>query len=114
MLVECSVIGSPLPLITWSKLTPVRVVFLSSQTVLTLQDVDNETSGQYECVADNGVDKVLRKTIAVAVHGRQIKRLLGEGSKANNSRCYQHFCRFCFGREKGTHLCVCSGLVSSV
>ena len=37
--------------------------------VLHIQSLNQETAGQYECEADNGIDPSLRKSISIAFKG---------------------------------------------
>ncbi|KAI1289150.1 Hemicentin-1 [Halotydeus destructor] len=67
--VECSATGSPMPVITWLKLNgPIKRKLQGD--VLRFNHISNEDAGMYECVADNGVDKALKKTFRVSVNGK--------------------------------------------
>ncbi|KAI1289145.1 Hemicentin-2 [Halotydeus destructor] len=66
--VECSANGSPTPAISWFKLNQPDNRRLLDGNFLKLNEVSVESAGSYECVADNGVDEVLRKTIRVFVN----------------------------------------------
>ncbi|KAI1289773.1 Hemicentin-2 [Halotydeus destructor] len=77
--VECSASGSPTPLITWFKLDQPKRKLLDTNS-LRLYQITREAAGLYECVADNGVDEALRKTISILVNGRELLFLAQEGS----------------------------------
>ncbi|KAI1290169.1 Hemicentin-1 [Halotydeus destructor] len=64
--VECAAGGFPTPGITWFKLEPKRK--LSNGNYLVLKKISNEANGLYECIAENGIDQVLRKIIRVTVN----------------------------------------------
>ncbi|KAI1290168.1 Hemicentin-2 [Halotydeus destructor] len=67
--VECSATGSPMPVITWFKLSsPIRQKLQGN--LMRLNQVSIGDSGMYECVADNGIDEVLKKTFRVSVTGK--------------------------------------------
>lgn len=40
---------------------------------LTLENVKAHDSGQYECEANNGLGKPLKKSITLTVHGKVVK-----------------------------------------
>ncbi|KAI1290019.1 Hemicentin-2 [Halotydeus destructor] len=65
--VECTANGFPTPVTTWFKLDHPNKK-LSQGNYLLLNKISNEADGLYECVADNGVDKALRKTIRISVN----------------------------------------------
>lgn len=40
---------------------------------LTIQSIRNSDKGNYKCVASNGVDIALEKSVNVLVHGKRVK-----------------------------------------
>ncbi|KAI1289798.1 Hemicentin-2 [Halotydeus destructor] len=69
--VECAATGSPNPTITWSRLNQPGKQKLFNGNYLKLNEISSGASGLYECVADNGVDEILKKTIRVLVNERE-------------------------------------------
>jgi len=62
--VSCSAIGNPSPSITWTKNGSIistaadsRITFGADNKTLTITNVSRADSGQYKCVASNGLGK---------------------------------------------------------
>ena len=65
---ECNASGSPVPEISWFKLAkPNRLI--TSGSSLEFFSIQHASAGLYECVADNGIDKPLKKVIRITVNG---------------------------------------------
>ncbi|KAI1289785.1 Down syndrome cell adhesion molecule-like protein 1 -like protein [Halotydeus destructor] len=79
--IECSATGLPSPTITWYTLKQSRRAMLSTGNNLKLNGVSANDAGMYECVAFNGVDQELRKTVKVSVNGEHLD---------NVCRCIRH------------------------
>ena len=69
VVVECAASGSPTPLTSWYKLKGLRR-FISSGNILRIPNIESESDGVYECVADNGIEKALKKTFKISVYGK--------------------------------------------
>ena len=68
MRMECNASGSPIPTISWFKLAkPYR--FVTSGSTLELFNIQHTSAGLYECVADNGIDKTLKKVFRITIKG---------------------------------------------
>jgi len=66
--IECRASGLPQPVISWFKHgKPNR--FLTSGDFLELYDVQHTSAGFYECTADNGIDKPMKKIFRIDVNG---------------------------------------------
>ena len=83
--IECRARGSPMPLISWFKYAKPSK-FVRSGSTLELFNIQQPSSGLYECVADNGVDKPLKKVFRVTINGikyfLEMQRLTGNSELA--------------------------------
>jgi len=66
--IECKSSGSPLPTVSWFKHSKPNQ-FITSSSRLELYDIRYSSSGFYECIADNGIDKPLKKVIRITING---------------------------------------------
>ncbi|KAI1289172.1 Hemicentin-1 [Halotydeus destructor] len=99
--VECSASGSPTPLITWFKLDQPKRKLLDTNS-LRLYQITREAAGLYECVADNGVDEVLRKTISVLVNVAEAPEIIKQSSGSYKLKEDDKFSLVC-SLSKGTN-----------
>ncbi|RWS04981.1 titin-like protein [Dinothrombium tinctorium] len=61
----CVADGNPEPKITWIKKEP--EIFINEGSYLRIERVKTSDEGHFECIADNGVEKPLRKIVKVVV-----------------------------------------------
>ena len=67
---EC--VASGVMSISWYKLEESEKKFIRSGTELRFSNVQLSDNGLYECSAENGVDKPLKKTFRVIVNGTSL------------------------------------------
>ncbi|RWR99716.1 Down syndrome cell adhesion molecule-like protein Dscam2, partial [Leptotrombidium deliense] len=65
LVIECAVYGFPTPRIKWIKSGSKSVV--SNQEKLVFTKISVSDAGEYECIAENGVDSELQKSVKVSV-----------------------------------------------
>ncbi|XP_023225140.1 Down syndrome cell adhesion molecule-like protein Dscam2 [Centruroides sculpturatus] len=75
--IHCSVTGSPMPNITWKKISnPSREIIeeVSKDRVLAngtliIEEISEKDAGIYECEADNGIQPNIKKRITIKIYG---------------------------------------------
>lgn len=96
VVLECTAEGSPRPAVQWSKsgsskLSSIKpgsqgpklligtifwLEFKYQGTKLIFENLSDEDSGEYECIATNNLDPTLRKTITIRVKGENFPAIL--------------------------------------